>query len=46
MHLPAGQRRDEALRLAVEEGRKMFHLARAPLLRLLLIKIDTKSIYW
>ena len=43
MHLPAGQRRDEALRLAAEEGRKIFDLARAPLLRLLLIKIDSEE---
>ena len=43
MHLPAGQRRDEALRLAAEEGRKIFDLARAPLLRLLLIKIDSED---
>jgi amino acid adenylation domain-containing protein len=43
MHLPVGQRRDEALRLAADEGRKVFDLACAPLLRLLLIKTGTED---
>ena len=43
MHLPASQRTEKALRLAAEEGRKTFDLARAPLLRLLLITIGTEE---
>jgi amino acid adenylation domain-containing protein len=43
MLLPAGQRREEALRLAAAEGRKIFDLGRAPLLRLMLIKIGSEE---
>jgi amino acid adenylation domain-containing protein len=41
--LPARARRDEALRLAVEEGRRVFDLGRAPLLRLLLFRLGPEE---
>lgn len=42
-HLPESERRAEAMRLAAEEGLKAFDLARAPLLRLLLLRLDAEE---
>ncbi|MBL6078114.1 amino acid adenylation domain-containing protein [Belnapia sp. T18] len=42
-HLPAAEARAEALRLAAEEGRKVFDLGRAPLLRLLLLRLGPEE---
>jgi amino acid adenylation domain-containing protein len=42
-HLPAVEARAEALRLAAQEGRKVFDLVRAPLLRLLLLRLGPEQ---
>jgi amino acid adenylation domain-containing protein len=42
-HLPAAEARAEALRLAAEEGRKVFDLGRAPLLRLRLLRLSPEE---
>jgi amino acid adenylation domain-containing protein len=43
MHLPGERRMTEALRLVAEEGRVAFDLARAPLLRILLLAIGEEE---
>src|SRR5882762_537972 len=40
MHLPSGDRRRAALRIASEEGKKPFDLTQGPLLRALLVRMD------
>jgi len=39
-HLPLGDRRAEALRIASEEGKKPFDLTQGPLFRALLVRMD------
>jgi amino acid adenylation domain-containing protein len=41
--LPAGEREDEARRLALEEARKPFDLARGPLLRATLVRLQGEA---
>src|SRR3954449_649554 len=40
---PASERLTEALRLATEQGARPFVLSEAPLLRLLLLRLDTRE---